>query len=32
MNKKQKKVLWAILASFGIIAMVFLTIAPAFQK
>ena len=31
MRKKSKKIFYSILAVLGIIAMVFLTIAPAFQ-
>ncbi len=31
MKKRTKKILYAILAALGIIAMIFLTIAPTFQ-
>jgi len=31
MKKKTKKALWVILAIIGILAMLFFTIAPAFQ-
>ena len=32
MRKKTKKIFYGILATLGIIAMIFLTIAPAFQR